>query len=458
MRAVSRRHTDRNDWHNIIIHMHLLTRPSTRRRASLAFAALILAPATALAGGMALTMQNGSQLGNTFSGAAAAEDASTVYFNPAGLTHLTHGEVAIAASYVIFDTQFTNTGSTTAGVLPGSGTNARDGGVDKLIPVAYIAYPISDTFAVGFGLSAPYGLATDYPSDWVGRYHALKSELVTVNASLAAAWRVTRQLSLGFGIDRQSADAELTNAIDIGLIGFANSIPGFAPGSADAHVRIKGKDTRTGFNIGAIYEIVEGTRIGVHFRSRMDHVLTGQARFHDVAAPFDGTFFDQRVRAPLTLPEVFSLSLAHHFTPDLAVFADWSFWKWNRFSALNIDFESPLTPDFTQQQDWKDASIVSLGVRWQRSDRLTLRGGLALNKTPVPSPERRTARIPDSDRTWVGVGAGWQFSSQLHGEFGYAHLFMEDARIANDDGAGHMLIGRFESSATILSAQLTWTY
>ena len=419
---------------------------------------VLLAPLSLHAGGMALTMQNGSQLGNAFTGAAAAEDASTVYANPAGLAFLEHGGVVAAASYVMLDSRFTDTGSTTAGVLPTGGSNGGDAGVDTLIPVAYMAYPLSPSLTVGLGVSAPYGLATDYASDWVGRYQALKSKLVTINASLALGWKVTPRLSIGLGIDRQSADAELSNAIDVGLLGSANNIPGFAPGSADARVRVSGDDARTGFNVGALYEIRDGTRVGVHFRSKMEHVLAGRARFTDVAAPFTALFADQRVRAGLTLPEIYSVSTMHHLTQDFAVFADWSLWRWNRFSSLAIDFENPGAPDVEQVHAWENAAIYSLGARWQRGDRLTLRAGLAYNETPVPNAQRRTARIPDSDRTWLCLGAGWQFNAELSGAISVAHLFMEDARIANDDGAGHQLIGRYKSSANIISAQLNWAY
>jgi long-chain fatty acid transport protein len=440
--------------------MHLSTLPVHPRLAPVALAAslALLAPATALAGGMALTTQNGSQIGNGYSGGAAAEDASTVYFNPAGLAFLDHGEVDVAGSWIKFDTAFTNTGSTTAGVIPTPGRNSGDAGADRLVPTAYVAYPVSETVAFGLGVSAPYGLATDYPSDWVGRYHALKSELVTINSSLAVSLKLTSQLSIGLGIDYQTADAELSNAIDLGLAGYVAGIPGFAPGSADALVRIEGDDARTGFNLGVLYEIADGTRVGLHYRSRMEHELRGEAHFSGVTAPFAPVFVDQGVSAGLALPEVYSLSFFHHVSPDLALYADWSMWAWSCFEQLAVDFENPTTPDVTQIHDWKNASIYSVGARWQKSDQLTLRAGLVYNETPVPNAERRTARIPDSDRTWLCFGAGWQFNAEIRGEIGYAHLFFKDATIANDDGAGHLLVGNVKSSADILSAQINWSY
>jgi len=440
--------------------MHLSSRSERRGLAPLALAAslALLAPATVLAGGMALTTQNGSQLGSGYSGGAAAEDASTVYFNPAGLSHLEQGQVVAAVTWVKFDTSFTNTGSTTAGVLPTTGPDSGDAGEDRPIPVAYVAYPLSKTIVLGAGVSAPFGLATEYDSGWVGRYHALKSELVTINATLAASFRLSSQLSLGIGLDHQTADAELSNALDLGLAGFGLGIPGFAPGSADAIVRVKGDDSQTGFNIGVLYEIMAGTRVGAHYRSRLEYQLRGDARFTDVAAPFAAVFTDQAISAPLAMPEVYSISFLHHFTPDLAVTADWSLWAWSCFDRLAIDFENPATPDYEQIQDWKNASIFSVGARWQKSDQLTLRAGLVYNETPVPNEMRRTARIPDSDRTWLCLGAGWQFSAALRAEISYAHLFFKDTTIINDDGAQHLLVGDYESSADILSAQVNWSF
>lgn len=440
--------------------MHLSTRFARPRLSRLALAAslALLAPVSAFAGGMALTTQNGSQIGIGYSGAAAAEDASVVYFNPAGLTFLDHGQVVAGGSWVKFDTRFANNGSTTGGVLPTTGGNGGDAGSDRLVPTAYMAYPISKSVAFGAGVSAPYGLATEYPTDWVGRYHALKSELVTINASVAVALKLTPQLSLGLGIDHQTADAELSNALDLGLAGYVAGIPGFAPGSADAVVRIKGDDARTGFNLGVLYEIADGTRVGAHYRSRMEHELRGNARFTGVAAPFAPMFADQAVTAPLALPEVYSLSFVHALTPDLSLTVDWSLWAWHCFESLSVNFENPATPDFEQIHDWKNASIYSLGARWQKSEALTLRGGLVYNETPVPNAERRTARIPDSDRIWLCLGAGWQFNAEIRAEIGYAHLFFRDATIANDDGAGHLLVGNVKSSADILSAQINWSY
>jgi long-chain fatty acid transport protein len=223
-------------------------------------------------------------------------------------------------------------------------------------------------------------------------------------------------------------------------------------------LRIDGSDWSAGFNLGALLEVVDGTRVGLHYRSKTDHVLSGEAQFTGVPEPFAPVFANQGARAALPLPEIVSLSLFHELSPDLAIMADWSWWNWSRFETLAVDFENPLTPDSIQPQNWKDASIFSLGVRWRSSSALTWRAGLAYNETPVPSPAYRTARIPDSDRVWVAAGLAWRITDAVRGDVGYAHLFMEDSTTTHDDGVGHVLIGDFAAHVDIVSLQLTWSF
>jgi long-chain fatty acid transport protein len=420
--------------------------------------AIAVSPALALAGGMALTMQNGAHLGQAFSAGASAEDASTVYTNPAGMAWLQEPELAGSVCRFSSSGGFTNTGSSTGGMLPTSGGNGGTALASTLVPTLYYAQPISDGFAAGFGLSVPFGLATDYDAGWVGRYHALESTLTTLDLAFAISWRASDRIALGAGFDWQRADAELTNAIDFGLLGFLAGAPGFVPGGADGFARVDGGDTSTGFNLGLLVEPMDGTRVGLHFRSRMNHRLSGRATFTSVPLPFAAAFTDQTARAPLALPEILSLSLHHDLSHSLAITADWSWWNWSVFDALVVDFENPATPDTALAQHWKDASIWSAGLRWRRGEKLTVRAGLAWNETPVRSAALRSPRIPDSDRLWLGLGLSWAFAENGRADFGCAHLFVRDSSTAFDDGAGHLLAGTYAVGVDILSAQLVWRF
>jgi len=437
--------------------MHL--RSSTSRSLGLlGLLTALLAPTALLAGGMALTMQNGIHLGQAYSAGASAEDASTVYYNPAGMLYLDRPQSSLSLAYITHSGGFTDTGSVTAGAFPTGGSNGGTAGSARLVPTLHAAHPFSERMALGFSISVPFGLATDYDDGWVGRYHALKSELKTLDLGPSFAWRPTDYVAIGFGLDWQRVDATLTNAVDFGLIGFLNSVPGLTPGSADGALRIRGDDTSTGFNFGVMFDIAESGRLGIAYRSKMEHNLEGTATFTNVPAPFAAAFPNQGATAPLTLPERFSVSFYYDLTPTLAVTADWSWWKWSRFQTLSVDFENPATTDVALPQNWNDASIYSVGVRWAQNAALTWRAGIALNESPVPSPTFRSARIPDADRLWLCFGASYKFAENVRVDAGFAHLSIQDSSTLNDDLAGHVLVGDYDISVNIFSVQGTMSF
>src|SRR5512145_2152588 len=153
--------------------------------------------------------QNASGLGNAYAGSAAvADNASTIFFNPAGMTqlpglHLSAGVAGVGPSY-----KFQNSGST------GTGGNGGDAGGWAAVPNAYFSAQLAPNWFVGFGISAPFGLATEYDdSNWIGRYQSLKSEVKTVNYNPSLGYRVNDKVSLGLGINYQTIDAELTSAL-----------------------------------------------------------------------------------------------------------------------------------------------------------------------------------------------------------------------------------------------------
>ncbi len=128
---------------------------------------------------------NASGLGNAYAGSAAvAEDASTVFFNPAGMTLLPGRNVAFSVDLVRPQAEFSNRGTTGPGGAPGVGGNGGDAGDWAAIPAGYMTWQVSDMVTLGLGLGAPFGLKTEYPNSWVGRFHAVKSELKTVKETL----------------------------------------------------------------------------------------------------------------------------------------------------------------------------------------------------------------------------------------------------------------------------------
>ena len=190
-----------------------MTAPFSRTRIATAVAgvALTLARGQAFGAAFALAEQNVMGLGNAFAGAAAtAEDANTVWFNPAGLARLNLPQVEAAVHFITPSAKFHDQGSKAALGQPLGGTGGDAGGT-AIVPNMYGSFAINDQWHLGIGVNAPFGLKTEYDNGWLGRYQALKSEVKTININPAVGWRTTKDFWLGAGANYQQFKATLTN-------------------------------------------------------------------------------------------------------------------------------------------------------------------------------------------------------------------------------------------------------
>ncbi len=437
---------------------------------ALAFVFLV-APSSALGAGFALIEQGVSGLGNAYAGgAASAEDATTVFFNPAGLTRLEGRQLIGGAHVVAPSAKFSNEGSTH--VLQGQtgipllGGNGGDGGVTKVIPNAYFSMKLSDRFSLGLGVNAPFGLATNYDDTWVGRYHAIDSEVTTVNINPAIAYKVNSHLSIGAGLNVQYIKAKLSNAIDfgtldaLGRLGLPAGVLKLVPQQADGFVSLTGDDWGIGYNAGLLYEFTQDTRVGIAYRSRIKQTLKGDADFSSVPAGLNPlpVFKDSRARADLTLPDSASISFFHSFSPQWMIMADFTWTDWSLFKELRVKFDNPNQPDSVTTEDWKDSYRYSLGLTYAPDSHWKIRTGVAYDTSAVPNAQRRTPRIPDNDRTWLAFGVGYKISRVVALDLGYAHLFIKDPKIdktpTGEDALRGGLTGTYKAHIDIVSGQV----
>ncbi len=430
------------------------------------FFALMLS-SNAHAAGFAIIEQSVSGLGNAYAGgAASAQDATTIFYNPAGLTQLKKPELILGGHLIIPNAKFHNNNSTHVlqplTTIPLRGNDGGNAGVTAFVPNFYFSSPINDRFSIGIGVNSPFGLQTEYDKDWVGRYHAIKSAVKTVNINPTIAYKLTDQLSLGAGISIQYIKAELTNAIDFGTIGSLKGIPGLSPQNADGFAQLKGDSWAAGFNFGVLYSFSENTRIGFSYRSQIKHKLHGKAKFSDVPAALRAVFNDSDVTARLTLPDMASLSFYHSFNEQWAVMADITWTGWKSFNELRIKYENPLMQDTVITTNWKNSMRYSIGVSYKPIEKLIIRAGIAYDETPIPDAKHRTPRIPDTDRTWIALGLGYKFSDNILFDIGYAHLFFKTSHIDKDpvgeDELRGGLKGHYKGHVDITSLQLVYRF
>lgn len=446
---------------------------STAAAVAAAIAGLVGASA-AQAAGFQIQEQSVKSAGNANAGAAAiAEDASTVFYNPAGLTRLQR-QTEVGGHIILPQSEFNDQGSTNGVGGQVSGKRNDDGGEEALVPNFYYANPFSERLSFGFGISALYGLATEYDRDWIGRYHAVKSELFSVNINPALGYKINDQFSVGIGVSAQYLDADLTNALDFGTLGFLSGAP-VTPSSRefDGFTEVTGDDWGFGFNLGVLYEPNPGTRIGLGFRSEIDHTLEGENELTvpDFAVGLAGPSRTRDASADATTPATVSLSGYHEINARWAIMADITWTEWSSFEELRIEFsDDPFDPDprdSVQPEEWDDVFRYSIGVNYRYSDALTLRAGFAYDDSPVPRTELRTPRIPDNDRRWVSLGASYRPSDSFSFDVAYTHIFISDTPINDTEvttgglaGApvGNTLRGEYEATTDLIAAQLQWNF
>ena len=180
-------------------------------------------PTLSQASGFALIEMNARGQGNAYAGAAAyTPDASTVYFNPAGMMMLKENQIAGALHLILPNASFTNDGSKTSdalGPLSADLTGPNDdGGKNAVVPNFYWVTAINEDAKFGLGVNAPFGLETNYKDEWVGRYHAIQSNLRTINVNPSLAYRLNDQWSIGAGLDIMFGHVELSSAVDFGTV------------------------------------------------------------------------------------------------------------------------------------------------------------------------------------------------------------------------------------------------
>lgn len=392
-----------------------------------------------------------------------------MFFNPSLMAFHEGNQVVTVGSAVIPQSEFNN-GSGNFNAVVGGGpignaegfTGLDDIGKDALVPATYAMISPAENVRLGLAVTSPFGLVTSNPEGWVGRYHALDSRLTTVNISPTAAFRINDYLAVGVGFVAQYANAKLTNAVDFGTIGQINGLGG-TPGAEDGRARLRADDWGFGFTLGLTVTPMEGTRIGLGYRSQISQTLEGDADFDlgsgvgNTVSAVSGQFVSSAAQASVTLPEQVSIGLHQDINDELAVMAEVQWTHWSRFQELRIEFDNPAQADSVTLESWENSWFFALGGTYKPFDDWAFKLGVAFDQSPVPD-STRTPRIPDEDRYWISGGVSYDPYDWLSLSLGYTHIFLPDADIDlgfedSNNALRGSLEGTYEASIDIIALQ-----
>ena len=477
--------------------MTMQTTPFARTRLAAALGGLAAALAVGHAYGSAFALQeqNASGLGHAYAGgAAAAEDVSTIFFNPAGLVRLQTTQVVFAANAICPSSKFQDNGSQPA-TLQALGGTGGDAGSCAGVPNMYIGVPFTDKWSFGIGLNVPFGLKTEYDADWIGRFQAVKSELQTINVNPVLSWEPTKNLTVGAGVSYQHIKATLTSRFNyagafaqlgVGPLVAAGQVPAAAAptliGAAaglQSDVHVDGSDSAWGWNMGVLWQASEQTRVGAAYRSKIKYDVRGNVNISNPSASSLGALpptlapvgaaiingintnpllSNGGVKLSIELPDTANVSVFHQFNNKWDLMADLQYTGWSSVQELKVVRTTDVVLS-TTPENFRDTWRFSAGANYRYTDVWTFRGGVAYDQTPVRSADL-TPRLPDGDRTWLALGAQYKFSPAIALDFAWAYIFIKDPGISQNAGStasNGFINGSYRSNVNIVGLQLTYT-
>lgn len=455
--------------------------------------------------GFNLLEQNATNLGNAYAGSAASvENPSAMYFNPAALTQLDGLQISTGVNFVRPSFKFTNDGTSTAPRALGSPVagngNGGDAGSLGIVPNFYLSYKVSDRVGLGLGVSAPFGLKTEYDSDWIGRFHSQSFDIKTINVNPSIAFKINDSWSVGAGLNIQRIEATYDKRNIAPLVS--------VPGSFESGTTTKIKNTGYGWNVGVMFHPSDNTRVGLSYRSRVKHKASGHSDVSYDAAGIGSTLAMAQFagslpagvtpamalqiphyaemleagkakataqvgaliptylksKATVSLPDMAVLSAYHRLNDKWEVMGDISWTGWSSIPKLTISSVGydkmgvAKTNETSLSLKFRDTWRVAVGANYAVNEKWKLKMGLAWDQSPIRNAEHRPASLPDSDRIWLSLGVQFKPTQYTTIDAGYTHIFAKKSTVSNDNGDAARygrLSGSYKANANIFGLQIS---
>ncbi|WP_422777588.1 OmpP1/FadL family transporter [Pseudomonas mediterranea] len=412
--------------------------------------AVALASSQLFASGFALNEQSISGMGTGFAGrSSSADDASTVFGNPAGMSRLKREQVSVGAATLFAKSDISQTRSTFGG--------QQDGDMVPVVtvPMGYYVNPIDEHWAFGVGFYAPFGLITDYGSGFAGRYFTNKSEVKTLTFQPTVSYAFNDRVSIGFGPTINRISGELSAMV-------LNPV---SPGTNDGKLKSKGDDTALGFNAGILVQATDSTRVGMTYHSKVSYHLDN-AKTKVTGGVFSllgvsGESYDASL--DVDTPESVDFSVTQQLNDDWTLYLGSTWTRWSRFKDITIE-NSGLPPalsgtlsSVTEEENWHDTWAHAIGASYQLNKQWVLRTGFSVDQSPTNNTNR-SPRIPTGDRTVVSLGAGWTPVDNVTVDLAYSYLWEESVKVNDASASRGAYSSKYKNSASGFGTSITYKF
>lgn len=437
---------------------------ATFKVALTAIAVAAACASTAHAAGFMLTEQSAGSLGRAYAGAGVdGTDLSGVYYNPA--TMVLHKGTAVQMGLVGVGLNLDYAGD--------DGTTANGRNKAEVIPHGYLVHQINDTVWFGLGITVPFGMGTEYNDQWQQADRGISANIMTVDINPNFAFKLNEKFSIGVGASIQYAQADLKKRTAMNVGGYNVS----AEGEIDAD------SIAWGWNVGMMWSPTENFRVGLSYRSKIEHdaegdFTMGDGRIQpgmsgegewgtpiDAIMPGMGSLLNISANgyATVTAPAWAMASVAWDINEVVSLYGTFRWTDWSSFEKLEITSDAApiLGKDVGDvvHNHWRDTYLGSIGMDLRLTDWWTLRGGIAYESSPISKPEYRTAIIPDADRWWFAIGSSFKWNENFQTDVSFAHLHGVHERNLYDAEEGGEKVGKFRKlDAYLLGVQMVYKF
>ena len=409
---------------------------------------------TAHASGFQVRETSGTLQGSSFAGMSTlTTDASAMSYNPGSVGQYTETTYSVGGSYIRPVAEAKNiqaSGGTVNNTQTFNQGSYHDMAQDAFVPNAHAVWKLNDKFNLGISITSPWGLVTDYESDFAGRFYGTTSSIKSVNIKPVLAYRFDNGLSVGLGPQIQQLDAALSRAV-----------PNLA-GAGEGNSEVSGDSIDAGWTAGVNWQVLPTTRIGVSYNSEVKHDLKGKVDFDSAAEAV--SYVDQTATAEVITPEAIAFGISHDLNDQWTVMADAQWTNWNSIDTLTFNFSGDTNTVNPGVQDsssdaykWGSAWFGALGARYKHDENWSFTGGLAFDETPIKT-QYRNVRLPDSNRFWTSIGASYQVADWASVSLGYTHVFANEARVDHSTSTLGSFRADYEAQVDIIALQANFKF
>jgi len=362
------------------------------------------------ANGFYIPETSGSSTARACAVAADPQDASTIWYNPAGMTALP-GVVStnLGFTMVVPDTSF-------KGARTGISTSAEL--EYHFLPSLYVSGKVLDNLALGLSINAPFGLGATWPENWEGAEQIQEIFMFSMVINPNIAWEIIPGLSIAAGLDIVYGNVTIKRQLRFvdqnGYFKFGGTTWGF------------------GGNAGILYTPIKQLSLAFAYRSRVKLSLDGaKAHFDNVPMAFRPSLPDGKVDTGLTLPDLLTFGVAYRPIDNLTIELDINYNLWSTYENLTFEFASGVPDKIVQPKDWSNALQVRFSVQYNiLDDMLKFRIGYVYDQNPVPD-ETLDPMLPDNDRHDVSAGIGFEYMGFM-ADLGYMFVYMIERTVDED--------------------------